>query len=50
MSFITDRLPESGLIRQRKEGAEVGAELIPVSTTILPERNLVDNSRKQAVF
>ena len=33
-----------------KEWAEVGAELIPVSTTILPERNLVEISRKQTVF
>ena len=35
---------------EEKEGAEVGAELIPVSTTVLPARNLVDISRKQAVF
>ena len=33
-----------------EEEAEVGAELIPVSTTVLPERNLVEISRKQAVF
>ena len=32
-----------------KEWAEVGAELVSVSTTILPERNLVEISRKQAV-
>ena len=33
-----------------KERAVVGAELIPVSTTILPEINLVEISREQAVF
>ena len=32
-----------------KEWAEVGAKLVSVSTTILPERNLVEISRKQAV-
>ena len=35
---------------KEKEGAEVGAELIPVSTTILPERSLVEILIKQAVF
>ena len=48
--LLTDSQSQVCLGDDGKESAEVGAELIPVSTTIFPEGNLVEISRKQAVF
>ena len=49
--LLTDFLSQVCLIADEKEWAEMGSELIPVSTTILlGGRNLVEISRKQAVF